>query len=404
MVAGTLKKGKTNNGRLDQILEREVFEHLANTLKDTAEVTKYEDLKDYSSIKIGGIASIVVLPHTKEAIIETILYCQEKGIPYYVSGLGANSVFGDIPGVLINTKSLNKFIEKRKIIPADEVKAKDGRITAQAGVLLGRREAIRSEMLAPYKYRSADELIAEYESSLVGVAYEHSLGGIEGLADIPGTVGASTYLNSGGVRKQYTAQHIVEITIITSKGEKKTIRKGEPENGEGGIIHDFRERLLGRKGDRAEDRVSFRYRFCSLQKEAHHGDVIYAVTFGLDEGDQTEMREIMFENYSGRLEKLPSKPSVGSVFKKYGEDGSSYGVDEGGRVSADDLIREAECVGYEHPSGRIVVSTQYPLFLINRGGATINDFIETMEHVESRVFDRTGQKLIREVKFLPPLK
>ena len=376
-------------------IDTQVAEELSDLLRDAADVVSNVDLRPYSSIGIGGTADAVVSPRTKEAIIRTIFYCNEKGIPYYVSGLGANTVFGDIPGVLINTKSLNNFIEPEsgRIIGAEDVKAHDGIVIAQAGVVWGRKPAIRQMELEGWRITDADALLDDYtrHPSMAIASYLNNLSGVEGLADVPGTVGAGAFLNAGGGFEHYASQFIEEVIVIDSKGETKTIQKGE-------------SRKTRRKGlvtDRGK--VAFGYRTSTLQDNG--GVFVYAVKFRFtEEMGQEELKSRMFDDYERRLTDIPRGFSVGSVWKRRGEDGMGYDQDEvGSAIKGDQLIMEAGCAGYQHPSGRIIVSPQYPLVLISEEGATIDDFRETVGYVEGRVEDGSGRKLAREVKFLPPL-
>ena len=109
------------------------------------------------SIKVGGIASIVIYPNTIECLCDLIKHIHLE-YKYYLLGNGTNIYFCDyFDGVLISTKHLNN------------VQIIDSYIEAECGASLNR--------------------CAVY-------AYEKELSGFEFAYGIPGTVGGGIFMNA----------------------------------------------------------------------------------------------------------------------------------------------------------------------------------------------------------------
>ena len=118
------------------------------------------DLSEISPIGIGAGALLYVLPNTKEKLIGSVDFAQNKGIKNTVVGGMSNLLPLDsrYNGVVISTKRLNKLRFFDKYVKAD------------AGVYLPR---------------------------LINFAKSNRLGGAEALFGIPGTVGGAVYSNAG---------------------------------------------------------------------------------------------------------------------------------------------------------------------------------------------------------------
>ena len=93
----------------------------------------------------------------------------------------------------------------------------------------------------------------------------------------------------------------------------------------------------------------------------------------------------MEEYAARRREKQPlDLPSAGSVYKR--PEGHYAG----------ELIEKCGLKGYR--IGGAMVSEKHAGFIVNCGGATAEDVIRLMEHVEQTVLEQTGVELEREVR------
>ena len=115
------------------------------------------------------------------------------------------------------------------------------------------------------------------------------------------------------------------------------------------------------------------------------GNVVLEAVFLLKKGNQAEIKAVMDDLNARRRDKQPlSYPSAGSTFKR----------PAGGYAAA--LIDAAGLKGYA--IGGAQVSEKHAGFVVNRGGATFEDVLRLMEHIQSEVFRSSGIALEPEVK------
>lgn len=142
------------------ILEKKMlYKHFKEL--DFGEILLDEPMKNHTSFKIGGPADIMIIPKGEEEIIESIKFCRDNNIKYFIMGNGTNLLVKDsgIRGVVI--KIGNGF---------NHIRVVDNRIICQSGALL----------------------------SIVGKqALKNSLTGFEFASGIPGTVGGAITMNAG---------------------------------------------------------------------------------------------------------------------------------------------------------------------------------------------------------------
>ncbi|AEF18551.1 MULTISPECIES: UDP-N-acetylmuramate dehydrogenase [unclassified Hydrogenobaculum] len=65
-------------------------------------INKNADLKDFTTIKIGGVGSYMFFPENEKEFLD--IYKKYKNDKLCILGKGSNTIFGDFNGVLINTK------------------------------------------------------------------------------------------------------------------------------------------------------------------------------------------------------------------------------------------------------------------------------------------------------------
>jgi UDP-N-acetylmuramate dehydrogenase len=115
------------------------------------------------------------------------------------------------------------------------------------------------------------------------------------------------------------------------------------------------------------------------------GDIILAALFRLEERDPQETEEEIRKDLDLRRSKhAVGHPSAGSFFKNPPGQAAWKVIDQAG-------LRGASVGGAQ-------VSEVHSNFLINRGGATANDFLELAALVKERVKAVTGVDLEEEVR------
>ena len=191
-------------------------------------------------------------------------------------------------------------------------------------------------------------------AKLCSYACEQGLSGLEFAWGIPGSVGGAVYMNAGAYG-----------------GEMKDVISS--------CTHIDKENKAGTFGKCQLD-LSYRH---SIYSE--NGYVITGVTVRLHNDSSVEIRNRMNDFMNRRKEKQPVEfPSAGSVFKR--PEGYFAGT----------LIEQANLKGKQ--IGGAKVSEKHAGFIINKGGATCEDVLRLIEHIQKTVKEKSGVDLECEVK------
>ncbi len=204
---------------------------------------------------------------------------------------------------------------------------------------------------------------AECGKSLTELASEvgkkQALSGLEFAYGIPGTVGGAVYMNAGAYGGQMSDIVIETEYFDTIDRKVKVLSKHE---------HDF-----GYRHSVFEDNTNY---------------IILSTLIELKEGDPEDILALMTKNMSARKEKQPLEyPNAGSTFKR----------PEG--FFAGKLIEDCGLKGYT--SGGAQVSEKHAGFVINRGGATSEDVLKVIEHIEKTVLEKFNVRLELEIIYIP---
>ncbi len=190
---------------------------------------------------------------------------------------------------------------------------------------------------------------------VVKLAAEHGRGHLTLLAGIPGTIGGALRMNAGA--------HGVEIS-------DKLVR-----------LRGFD--LAGNPWSADAGRIEWRYRDSGIPANV----IVTAAEFALPESDaELELAAMHTELIARRL-KEPAGRTAGCVFRNPGS------CDSAGR-----LIDLAGLKGREF--GPIVISPEHGNYLVNRGGASENDFLNAITFIRGAIAEKFGLYLDLEVKFI----
>ncbi len=191
-------------------------------------------------------------------------------------------------------------------------------------------------------------------SQVAVMAQRNALSGLEFAAGIPGTVGGGLVMNAGAYGGEL-CDVLQSSTYLTEDGTVKAISNNEH---------------------------AFGYR-TSMYKN-NPGLIILSCQFSLTEGNSEDISSCMREFARRRREKQPLEfPSAGSTFKRPA--GNFAGA----------LIEQCGLKGFS--IGGASVSPKHAGFIINKGGATCDDVLKLIEHIQSIVLKETGIELECEV-------
>jgi len=330
------------------------------------------DLRDHTTLRLGGPAERWVRATTEQQLIDALVDADTAGEPVLVLGGGSNLVVADsgFAGTVVEVATTGA-----------EIDADDGPSCGGATVTVAAGE-------------SWDELVA--------LAVERGWVGIEALSGIPGSVGATPVQNVGAYGQE------VSQTIARVRVWDRTLR---------GV----------RTFANADCRFGYRTSRFKADPERH---VVLSVTFQLRQGDLgapvayaelaralgvevgqraplADVRRAVLELRTGKGMVLDPTDhdtwSAGSFFTNPVVDAEQ--VPEGapawpqpdGRVktSAAWLIERA---GFAkgHGNDRVALSGKHTLALTNRGGASTDDLLALAREVRDGVAERFGIVLVNE--------
>lgn len=278
-------------------------------------VRSHVPLRPLTHVRIGGPAEWLVEPYSEADLGLVVRACREMDVPLRVLGGGSNLLIGDdgVPGVVVKLDALNRVL-------------RDGpRLTAGAGVTV---------------------------PSLLRMAREQGMAGLEVLTGIPAQVGGAVAMNAG-TREGETFDTLVSLTVVDAAGEVHVLGKEDfrPEYRDGGL------------GDRI---------------------AVYA-TFELYDDDPKEIyaRFEQYLRYRNATQPV-SERSVGCVFRNPSGD------------AAGRLIERAGCKLMRR--GGISVSGKHANYFVNDGEGTCEDFVALADAVRAQVQKEFGVELQLEVE------
>lgn len=276
-----------------------------------------EPLARYTRMKVGGPADALVEAGDESELGALVRACRRNAVPLLPLGGGANVIVrdGGWRGVAVRLCG-DRF---RRIEICGE------RVTAGAGA-------------------SLPMLIAE--------AVRNSLGGIERLAGIPGTVGGAVRMNAGA-RGVSFGDFVEAARVMDAEGSVRSVGRRE---------------------------LGFSYRRCAAAMDG----IVLDAELKLAAGDRTEIERRFRHSLEAHASALPPEPSAGCIFRNP-PSGRPAGV----------LIEQLGLKGAG--SGGAAVSERHANVIVNRGGATARDVLSLMEFVRGSVRDGLGVDLESEV-------
>jgi len=312
------------------------MDQLYKKLKEFGHVKLNEPLSKHTTFKIGGPADFFIEVKEREKLVELLNYVNGEGISYYILGGGSNMLFSDerFEGVVIRFKSSVLTLESSNTIEAE------------AGVLL---------------------------SSVISLAMQNSLSGLEWAVGIPGTVGGAVRGNAGAMGK-HTGTSISKVEVW---------RNGE-------IV------------ELSAEECGFKYRGSNFQT---NGDVILRVWFTLTPGDKKVMAEEMQTYIKQRNGRYPAYASPGCFFKNFHLDKWPGNIKElpelfqqRGTVPAGWLVEQVGMKGFTNGGAKI--SDEHGNFIVNFNDATQHDVLTIFENVKEKVYTKFNVELEPEVEIV----
>ena len=280
------------------------------------------NLSNYSWFNLGGNAQYFFKAKDKFQLIEFLKEAKNKNLSTLILGAGSNTLFRDngVKGVVIK---LGQGFAYTKI---------------------------HDKNILDVGASTLDRKVANF-------AKDNSIGNLEFLSCIPGSIGGAVTMNSGCYDNDIS-KVLLSVQVI----DKKTLSEIEI---------------------KSED-IQFLYRGTNLPKD-------YIIISAKLRGMITSKEEIeKKQSYLINKKKL-SQPSqiktCGSTFKNISEDKKAW-----------KLIKQAGC---DHlTEGGAAISQKHCNFFVNNGNAKSLDIENLIKKVKKKVYETTGENLELEIKII----
>jgi len=268
-----------------------------------------------TTFRIGGPAQLYLEPESVTDLVESVVALRRIGMPYRILGGGSNLLVADrgVEGAVLSLARLR------------QIKRSEGRITADGGARL---------------------------STVVRVAAEQGLSGLEPFGGIPGTVGGAVFGNAGS---KYGAigPRVLALELLRPEGQLERVVPS-------GSFFGYRHSLVG-------------------------DSVVLRVELSVEPGDRERVGRRTQDIVRERNRTQPGwVGNAGCVFKN--PPGASAGR----------LIDDAGCKGLTE--GRIRVSRRHANFFENVGGGRAESVQCLIDRVRKRVRRASGAELELEVR------
>jgi UDP-N-acetylmuramate dehydrogenase len=199
---------------------------------------------------------------------------------------------------------------------------------------------------------------AVLDKTLSEFAMENSIGGLEFLYCIPGSVGGGIRMNAGCFEKEFK-DVLLSIQVISKSGDVMTI---------------------------PSEKINFEYRGNDLSNDL----IFLSATFKGFKDDKKNIIAKMEEMKNKKENAQPSRIKTGGSTFKNPVGKSNKKVWE--------LIKES--VALDKNFGDAYISEKHCNFFVNKGNATFEDMNNLINYVTEKVFDKTGIKIEKEIKIL----
>lgn len=330
---------------------------------------EFVSLAPYTTFQIGGPARWFAQATTEKEIAEGVEFAHKRELPFFVLGGGSNLLVRDsgFPGLVIHV--------------------------GMRGI---RQDGDCFEVAA-----------GEPWDAFVSYAVERDYAGIECLAGIPGTVGATPVQNVGAY-----GQEVAETIVRVRAWDTKTDQFVELDAADCGFSYRRSVFNSTERGRYIVTAVTYRLR-PSGEPNLRYADLRHRFSAGgppcLKEVSEA-VREIRHGKGMLIVEDEPDCRSAGSFFKNPVVNSATYARIAAESTSAvpsypagEGLVKLPAAWLVEHAGfpkgytmGRAGISSKHTLALINRGGATADDVLALAERIQTSVREKFGIELAME--------
>jgi UDP-N-acetylmuramate dehydrogenase len=337
-----------------------------------------QSLSELTTMRVGGQPAEIIVAKTRDDLIEQTLGVWRSGEDWLILGGGSNLVVADevddLRVIKVETKGIQTF----------------------------KTESENKTLLRIQAGENWDDFVDH--------AIELGLAGVEGMAGIPGTVGAGPVQNIGAYGQELSDTFVRLEFVDYETHEVVILEKADLEFG-------YRDSVIkrGRTGLITWVELELE-RFGGLSAPITSGQI--AGAFGVNLGDQLPLREVAESVKKMRASKgmllsdsdsdsvscgsfftnpvvshtfARTLPEVSPRWETLEDDGLTV------KLSAAWLIENSGInKGFALPGSKAAISSKHCLAITNRGGATAREIVELANYVQLQVSNRFGITLVPE--------
>jgi len=322
-------------------------------------------LSQYTTFKIGGLAKYFTEVNSEETLVEAVEYAKKNNLPAYIIGGGSN--------ILISDKGFDGLVI---------------RLTSQSN---GSQPIVKMRMENGSYFLEC--WAGESLSSILKLATESSLTGLEWAVGIPGTVGGAVRGNAGAFGSDMS-QIVDDIRVLEIPNSKYQ-------------ISNLAYRQAGKfqiPNYKLQD-CAFSYRNSVFKERSNL--IITSVVLKLKKEGKAKIEAMIKENMQKRANKQPQGFSAGSFFKnpnckdeklikQFETDAGMKCKDD--KIPAGWLIAEAGFLGKK--VGGVQVSENHGNFVVNLGSGTAEEVIMLASMIKQKVREKFNIQLSEEIQYV----
>lgn len=358
-------------------------------------------LAAYTTFHIGGPADYFIRVSTIDEIIKAVTWAQNKKIPFFLLGQGANILVGDkgFRGLVIKNEA--KRIQRLASAPSlkamaacDSVQRLEKPGSRNGFACLAGRRANRSETFGKSNNLNDSVIFITAESGitvaeLITYTSELGLSGLEHYAGIPSSLGGALWQNLHFLSPDRKSTVFIGDIVESAKLLRISSIKNRASQDYFVPCNDVKRETVGKSY------FKFEYDY-SILHDTH--DIVLSATLALQRKNKAEIMHTVNENIAWRNQKHPHSAwerSAGSVFKKIPTGAKALAGKEGG---AGRFIEQVGLKG-KHIGGA-QVSKEHANFIVNMGNATAKDVRDLISLVQKKVKQEFGLLLQPEISFI----
>ncbi len=324
-------------------------------------------LANYTTIQIGGCVQYMFLPTTEVEIMEAVVWCQSKSLPFMFLAGGSNTVFPDqnlvYSQVIINLTKFNEIVVGYNLDNLENNLTTSFKITAKAGASL--------QDIVDLSLQNYSNPISEYFS-----------GSMVGLNRVPGTIGGATVGNAGAYGTEI--KDIVESVKCIDFSNPSDI-------------------LIFSNAD-----CQFGYRDSIFKQNKNL--VVLEITLNLPISQNKNDDKLRYQEIATKRDAIYpiGFASPGSLFKNILFDSLPLAVQSkipndwvvyGNKLPVGKLLESLDCKGFS--VGGIQMRLSHSNIMVNFNTGSYQDACSVVAQLQSKIYSEYQIKLEPEVRFIP---